>query len=200
MTKQLVVSVFSFLVISSISASAQTATIPNTALLDVVSGNEVSLKQYGKQKAVVLLFTSNYCPFSRLYEQRVADLIGNYDAGEVAFLLINPNSEAERDEESEDAMKKKAAEWNRSLPYLSDKGQVWASALGATKTPEVFVLTPKAGKLTVFYSGALDDNPQVAEDVSQAYLAKALEQAVQGKTTTLPKQRPVGCMIKRIGN
>jgi peroxiredoxin len=197
MNKILVYSILGLLLLGGSVAVGQQK-VPTTALPDVVSGKEIGLQQYANQKAVVLVFTSNYCPFSRLYEERIGQLISQYGQQGVTFLLINPNSETEREEEGEAAMKEKAAEWGRNLPYLSDKQQAWARALGATKTPEVFVLTPQGGKLAVFYSGALDDNPQVAADVSQAYLAQALDQAVKGKAATLPKQRPVGCMIKRV--
>lgn len=169
---------------------------PDFSLPDAVSGRTVSLADFKGQKAVVLVFTSNYCPYSRLYESRINQLVGDYKDKGVAFVLINPNNAQQNKEESEAAMKEKAQSWGNGLPYLSDKQQVMAQKYGATKTPEVYVLTPRNGSFSVFYAGAIDDNPQVAEDVSQPYLQQAIESALTGKTVVVKTKRPVGCMIK----
>lgn len=167
---------------------------PEFSLADAVGGKTISLADYKGQKAVVLIFTSNYCPYSRLYEARIQALVNKYNGQGVAFLMINSNDPEQHKEESEASMKEKAQDWG--VPYLSDKGQVAAKKYGASKTPEVFVLSPRGGAFTVFYSGALDDNPQIAEDVNQAYLQQALDGLLSGKTVAVKTKRPVGCMIK----
>ncbi len=172
------------------------AAAPDFSLTDAVSGNTVSLGDFKSQKAVVLVFTSNYCPYSRLYERRISDLVQQYKGKGVAFVLINSNDADQHLEESEASMKEKVEDWNTEVPYLSDKQQLAAKKYGATKTPEVYVLTPRAGNFTVFYAGAIDDNPQIAEDVNQAYLKDALDSALNGKTLVVKSKRPVGCMIK----
>lgn len=179
------------------SASAPVApgaAAPDFSLPDAVSGNTVSLADYKGQKAVVLIFTSNYCPYSRLYETRIQELIKKYKGQGVAFLMINSNDPEQHKEESEASMKEKAEGWG--VPYLSDKKQVAAKKYGASKTPEVFILSPRTGTFTVFYAGAIDDNPQVAEDVSQPYVQQALDGILTGKTVAVKAKRPVGCMIK----
>jgi peroxiredoxin len=172
------------------------AAAPDFTLNDAVSGRAVSLADFKGQKAVVLVFTSNYCPYSRLYEGRINQLVGQYKDKGVAFVLINPNNAQQNQEESEQAMKQKAESWGNGLPYLTDKQQVTAKKYGASKTPEVYVLTPRNGSFTVYYAGAIDDNPQVAADVSQPYLQQAIESALTGKTAVVKTKRPVGCMIK----
>lgn len=175
-------------------AIASGAAAPDFSLPDAVSGKTISLTDYKGQKAVVLVFTSNYCPYSRLYEARINELVSKYNGQGVAFLMINSNDPQQHKEESEASMKEKAEGWG--VPYLSDKQQLAAKKYGASKTPEVFILTPKGGAFTVFYSGAIDDNPQIAEDVSQAYVQQALDGLLSGKTVAVKTKRPVGCMIK----
>ena len=175
---------------------AQTKKIENFTLPDAVSGSPVSLNDFLNRKAVVILFTSNYCPYSKLYEERFSSLVKSYAGSDVAFIMINPNDPQESQDDSMEAMKAKAAEWGLNIPYLADKDQAVAKMFGASKTPEVFVLAVKPSRFSAAYSGALDDNPQVAQDVSQSYLKQAIEAVLQGKVINNPYKRPVGCTIK----
>jgi peroxiredoxin len=179
-----------------IQARAQGAAAGDFSLPDAVSGKTVSLADYKGQKAVVLVFTSNFCPYSRLYEERINQLVRQYGSRGVSFVLINSNDPQQNREESDESMKSKVEEWGNDVPFLSDRQQVVAKRYGATKTPEVFVLAPRGSGFQVFYSGAIDDNPQVAQDVSQPYLKQALDQLLAGKSAVMQHRRPVGCMIK----
>ncbi|MDZ7647240.1 MAG: hypothetical protein U5K54_08685 [Cytophagales bacterium] len=55
------------------------------------------------------------------------------------------------------------------IPYLADKDQKVMETFGARKSPEVFLLSTVTGKVTVVYNGAIDDNPQTANDVRQTF-------------------------------
>lgn len=190
--------VLSFLLVAFClnSLMAQTKRIENFSLPDAVSGNTIALNNFQDRKVVVVLFTSNFCPYSKLYEERFSSLVKNYPGGDVAFLMINPNDPRESSEDSMEAMKAKAQSWGLDIPYLADKDQAVSKMFGASKTPEVFVLSNKPSRFTVAYSGALDDNPQVAQDVNQNYLKQAIDAVLQGKVVNTPHKRPVGCMIK----
>ena len=175
---------------------AQTRKIENFTLPDAVSGKNISLSSLQGKKAIVILFTSNFCPYSKLYEERFASLVKSYKGNDVTFLMINPNDPRESSEDSMEAMKEKANSWGLDIPYLADKNQLVSQMFGASKTPEVFVLTSKPTGFSLAYSGALDDNPQVAKDVNQNYLKQAIDAVLQGKVINTPNKRPVGCMIK----
>jgi hypothetical protein len=47
------------------------------------------------------------------------------------------------------------------------------------------------------YSGAIDDNPQVAKDVKQTFLKDALTKVLAGEKIETVSQRAVGCTIRR---
>lgn len=194
--KKILVLSFLFMALSVDCLWAQNKKVENFTLPDAVSGNSVSLNDFQNRKAVVVLFTSNFCPYSKLYEERFSSLVKSYAGNDVAFIMINPNDPQESRDDSMEAMKAKAESWGLNIPYLADKDQAVSKKFGASKTPEVFVLTNKPTKFSVAYSGALDDNPQVAQDVSQNYLKQAIDAVLQGKAVSVPQKRPVGCMIK----
>ena len=141
-------------IFTSQGSIAQTP-IQNFTLTNVVDGKTVSLDQFSSSNGVVVLFTSNECPFDNYYKDRVKELIGAY-GGKVQFLLVNSNLEPE-----ESAEKMAIHYTDMSVPYLSDKDQVVMNLFGARKSPEAFLIKNTGGKSTVVYSGAIDDNPQV---------------------------------------
>lgn len=193
--KQLTVKIF--LLLSLLPFGLQAQQIPaSTSLPDVISGQPYSFANQQNKKAVVVLFTSSYCPYSRLYEERIQKIVNEFSAKPVAFVFVNPNNSQEQAEDSDASMKAKMKEWNLNLPYLRDENQQLARSLNASKTPEVFVLKPNGSAFQVVYSGAIDDNPQVAFDVSHPYLRETLQKVLAGAPVPAARHRPVGCMIK----
>jgi hypothetical protein len=82
------------------------------------------------------------------------------------------------------------------VPYLLDKDQVELKTFSARKTPECFVLQSTGLKFNVVYRGAIDDSPQSAADVREAYLREAIEKVLAGKPIEVFEQRPPGCSIR----
>ena len=159
------------------------------SLTNVADGQEVSLKNYTSSKAIVVIFTSNVCAYDGYYTERLKSFFSTYKAN-VQFILVNSYIEPE---ESADKMKAKYATWGFDVPYLADKDQSWMKALNARKSPEVFVLDPG---LKVLYSGAIDDNPQLANGVKESYLKKVLDAVIAGKQYAATDMRAVGCSIR----
>jgi len=166
------------LLFGSITAWSQTQ-----ALTNVANGESVTLNTFKGAKTIVVIFTSNVCAYDGYYADRLRSLITTYGAN-VQFILVNSYLESE---ETVDKMKVKYDLWAFDIPYLADKNQDWMKALGARKSPEVFVLD---AQLKVVYSGAIDDNPQVAGAVKENYLKKVLAGAKVVNTRT------VGCSIR----
>jgi hypothetical protein len=185
-----------FLIIS-FGANAQTslpagqASVQNFTLTNVVDGKAISLEQYATATGVVVLFTSNECPFDNYYKDRVKEMISTY-SGKIPFLLVNSYLEL-----AETPEKMAIHYTDLGVPYLSDKDQVAMSALGAKKSPEVFLLKPLGGKFMVVYSGAIDDNPQVPKDANQKFLQDAIDKLVAGQKIELANYRAVGCSMRR---
>jgi hypothetical protein len=167
--------------------------LPDISLTNVMDGSTVALSAYPACDGLVLVFTSNECPFDHYYTARIKALSEIYQ-GKIQFLMINSSPELA---EAEDQMK---SYWSRTgvhLPYLSDKEQVAYNLLQPAKSPEVFLVKNNGSNWTVVYRGAIDDSPQVATDVNAQYLRDAIEQLVGQKTVAPAQTRPVGCSIKK---
>ncbi len=173
-----------------LQANAQTP-IQNFTLTNVVDDKTVSLDQFSSSNGVVVLFTSNECPFDNYYKDRIKEMISTY-TGKIQFLLVNSNIEPE---ESIEKMHIHYTDMN--VPYLSDKDQVVMNQFGAKKSPEAFLINNSGGKSGVVYSGAIDDNPQVPKDANQNFLKDAIDKMLAGQKIEVNNNRAVGCTIRR---
>ena len=180
------------MVASYYALSAQTP-VADFKLPNVVDGETVSLSSYPTCSALAIVFTSNACPYDGYYTARIKDLIDTYQ-GKIQFILINSFQEPE---ESADKMKTAYSRWTLPVPYLADKDQTVMNSLGAKKSPEVFLLKSANGKYELVYSGAIDDNPQMASAVTRQYLKAAIDKTLAGQSPEAPVVRPTGCSIRR---
>jgi len=185
------------LLFAPITFAQTTVKIENFTLVNAIDRNSVSLADFKNERTVVLIFTSNYCPFARLYEERIMSLITQYQGKGVQFLLINSNTSLDHVDDSVEEMARQAREKKYPVPYLADKEQKVATSFKATKNPEVFVLqNVSSGNFILKYRGAIDNNPQVPQEVTANYLRDAITAALNRKNLPYAEKRPVGCAIQ----
>lgn len=153
----------------------------------------VALSDFAKSRTVVLVFTTNNCPYAKLYENRLVALSNSYAGKGVQFIFVNPSIGIGDGSETLQEMASK----NYNFPYLADEGQKLSGRFGATKTPEVFVLHNTNGEFVLKYKGAIDDNPQVADGVKANYLKNVIEEVLANKTVATLDKRATGCLIKK---
>jgi len=180
-----------FILISFIAAAQQP--VQNFSLTNVADNALVSLEGFQSCSGIAVVFTSNDCAFDGYYIGRIKSLVNTYK-GKIQFLLINSHSDPN---EGADKMKAKYDSWGVAVPYLADKEQTAMECLGARKSPEVFLLKNTNGKYFTVYSGAIDDNPQVATDIKQNYLKDAIEKLLAGQKIDVANVRAGGCSIRR---
>src|SRR5690554_1915303 len=161
-------------------------------LKDVVSGNSFSLSQHQSSKAVVLIFTTNTCPFSKLYEDRIMELVNQYQGQNFRFVLVNPQSDKAEGESSSDMVNKVQTKMS-NLPYLADGNQSLTQTFGITKIPAAVVITSSPTGFAVAYQGSIDNNPQLPQSATRRHLKDALQSIVENKTPSPASTRPVGC-------
>ncbi|MEM8966052.1 MAG: redoxin family protein [Bacteroidota bacterium] len=185
--------------ILSTSFYPQSDQIQDFTLPDVVSGTDFSLSQYKNAEAVVIIFTSLYCPYAKFYDNRISKLTDEYrNNSKVRFVLINPNNPNKSRADALDKVAASAKSRRLGVPVLIDHLQQVTDMLGAEKTPESFVLVPQqSGSFKVVYRGAIDDNPQVAEDVRHHYLKSVINAISQRQPIVIDNTPTTGCMIKR---
>ena len=171
-------------------------TVDNFTLTNATDGSSFSLSTLKSSPAIVVIFTSNHCPYDKLYHSRLSKLMDTYQARNVKFVLINSNDPGRSPENTVQQMAKriKGLRWN--VPYLIDANREVASRFGARKNPEAYVLQYRDNTFQVLYGGSIDDNPQVAADVSDAYLSSALDAVLAGKPVLVNETHATRCMIK----
>lgn len=179
------------LTICSLVSAAQELT--DFKLVNVLNDQTVSTATYPSCSGLVIIFTSNACPYDEYYRTRIAKLSSTYQ-DKVPVLLVNSQPDAA---ESKENMLKKAKQLNFSFPYLEDKNQTLMTALDAKKSPEAFLLKNDGGKFVVVYRGAIDDNAQVEADVRHHYLQDAIDIMLANQKIATSEVRPVGCNLKK---
>jgi hypothetical protein len=167
--------------------------LSNFNLTNVLSGQQVSFASYPSCDGMVIIFTSNTCPYDEYYRDRITKLAATY-SDKIPVLLVNAGTDPS---ESNEMMLRKSKELNSTIPYLADKDQKLMTALDAHKSPEAFLLKNSGGSFTVIYRGAIDDNPQVEADVRAHYLQDAITALLSKQKPGAVEMRPVGCNLKK---
>ena len=156
-------------------------------------GRAVRLADHQDQKAVVLVFLGAECPLARLYGPRLVELAKEYGPRGVTFLGVDANT---HDTPSE--MLAYTQAYKIEFPLLKDAENKLADQLGATRTPEVFVLDP-TGK--VRYHGRVDDQYAVGaqrDKPARRDLAIALDELLDGKDISTATTPLAGCLISKV--
>ena len=155
-------------------------------------GHTHSLADYADATVLVLIQTCNHCPYAQAWEGRISAIQSDYAGRGVRVVAINSNDAVSHPEDSFPAMVARAAAQAYTFDYLCDDDQSVARALGAERTPEVYVF---AADRRLAYHGAVDDNRD-EEAVSAHYLRDALDAVLDGRVP-LPSETPaVGCSVK----
>src|SRR5690606_33172164 len=169
--------------------------------MKATDGLEYDLMGLKKEKGLIVVFSCNTCPFvvgSSNFEGWEKD----YNAlnelattNNMGFVLINSNEAKRGDEDSYEAMKKKAAAANYSMPYLVDKESRLADAYGARTTPHVFFFD---ADMKLVYTGSIDNTWDTKRESDESYLKNAIADVAGGKKVKTDQSEPRGCSIKRV--
>ena len=157
-----------------------------------VDGRSHSLDDYDDARALVLVQSCNHCPYVQAWEGRLIGIQQDYKEQDVRIVAISSNDVASHPEDSFEQMKVRAREQRFNFDYLYDESQRIARALGAERTPEVFLFD---GERRLAYHGAIDDNRDETA-VTTHYLRDALDAVLAGTTPAVADTPPVGCTVK----
>ena len=163
-----------------------------------VDDQMVSLADYEEAKGYIVIFTCNHCPFSVAYEDRIIALDAKYKEQGFPVVAINPNDPEANEDDSFELMKVRAEEKGFTFPYLFDDGQEIFPQYGATKTPHVFVLEKTDEGNRVAYIGAIDDNTNEPENVTEKYVENAVDALLAGEEIVVTETVAIGCSIKTV--
>jgi len=167
-----------------------------------VDGKTYTLKDFARAKLLVVVFTCNHCPTARAYEERLIQLVRDYQEKGVTLAALSPNApEALRLDElgytdlsdSFEEMKIRAKHRQFNFPYLYEGDRTgFSRAYGPTATPHAFVFD-SARRLR--YVGRVDDNERESL-VKTRDLRNALDALLAGRDVPVTQTRAFGCSIK----
>ena len=157
-----------------------------------VDGHSHSLDSYADANVLVLVQSCNHCPYVQAWEGRLSAIASDYADRGVSVVAVNSNDAVSHPEDSFEEMQKRSREQGFTFEYLYDEPQAVAQALGAERTPEVFVYDRDR---QLRYHGAIDDNRDET-GVSQQYLRDALDALLAGSDPAVAETPAVGCTVK----
>ncbi len=167
---------------------------PDFRLPSPVSGGEYSLGDLKSDKATVVMFICNHCPYVKHVQKELVDLANDYMPKGISFVAINSNNVEKYPDDSPENMKKVAERFGYPFEYLFDETQETARAYGAECTPDFFVFDSGLGCV---YRGQLDDSrPGNGKPVTGADLRRALDSILNGETVPEEQVPSIGCNIK----
>jgi peroxiredoxin len=169
-------------------------TAPIFSLPDTVSGKTLSLEAIKSDKATLIMFICNHCPFVKHVQAELVKLAQDYQPRGVSLVAISSNDVESYPDDGPDRMKAVAEQFGFPFPYLFDETQEVARAYRAACTPDFFLYN---SDLKLVYRGQLDDSrPGNGLPVTGKDLRGAMDNLLLGEPID-PNQRPsVGCNIK----
>ena len=158
------------------------------------SGIIVSLADFQRVPALLIIFMCNHCPYVKHIRDGLAKLARDYRPAGVAVVGINANDVANYAADSPARMAEEAAAAGYVFPYLYDETQAVAKAYRATCTPD-FYLFDKDFRLV--YRGQFDDSrPGNGIPVTGKDVRAALDAVLAGKVVSPNQKSSLGCNIK----
>ena len=159
-----------------------------------VDGKTVSLADFSKAPALLVVFMCNHCPYVKWIAAGLAQLARDYQAKGVAVVGINSNDIAAHPDDAPAAMAREAKSRGYTFPYLFDATQRVAQAYKAACTPDFYVFD-KDQKLV--YRGQMDaSRPDSGIPVTGKDLRAALDAVLAGNPVPSDQKASIGCNIK----
>ena len=167
---------------------------PDFTLPDTVSGKTISLKDIASDKATVVMFLCNHCPYVIHVNEEIVRVVRDYKPKGVSFVGISSNDVENYPADAPDKMTLHAKKVGYDFPYLYDESQDVAKAYDAACTPAFYVFD---GDLNLVYRGRIDDSrPSNGVALSGKDLRAALDAVLAEEEVSSVQYPSGGCNIK----
>ena len=157
-----------------------------------VGEDTLSLSNSLSENGCVVVFECNHCPYVVASVDRINAMSDYCNDREIGFVGINSNDPVNYPADSFENMVKRAQK-GMPYPYLHDPTQVTATAWGAERTPEFFLLNSEG---FVVYHGRMDDSPRDPTQATTSELKDAIDAMVSGVTPAVVSTVSIGCSVK----
>lgn len=165
-----------------------------SAELEDVNQSDFDLRKIKSDEYQLFFFLSPQCPLSENYTKSINEICKYLDTANwrIQYYVVIPTSNYSNQE-----TKGFISNYKIYPQVILDKKCELAKILGASATPEVFLLNAKND---VLYSGAIDnwavDLGQKRQVITERYLMDALDAVENGKAVPVKRTEPVGCFIE----
>lgn len=166
---------------------------PHFNLLDTTKEKLTCLENLKGEKATVILFICNHCPFVLHINKKLVEVAHAYQVKGIGFIAISSNDALNYPQDGPDKMKTRAEAFKYPFPYLYDETQEVAKAYDAACTPDIYVFDKD---LALAYHGQFDDSrPGNDIPITGNHLTQALDNILVNKPIAFQKPS-IGCNIK----
>jgi thiol-disulfide isomerase/thioredoxin len=167
---------------------------PDFNLYNPISKSYQSLNELKSDKATVIMFICNHCPFVVHIAEHLAQTASEYQGKGISFIGINSNDVINYPADSPENMILNAQKNGYTFPYLFDETQEVAKAYDAACTPDIYVFDKN---LELCYHGQYDGSrPGNNISVTGTDLISALNSILAGNTYINAQIPSIGCNIK----
>jgi len=155
-------------------------------------GTTHTMDDYLDKDFVVMYIHGSGCPIARLSIQSFNEIIDEYSAKNIEFLMLNSFIQ-----DDIPRIQGEAEQFGIKIPILKDADQSVARSLGVERTAEVFIIDPRSRE--VLFRGPIDDQLGYETQRTRAthhYLRDALDTVQAGGTVdmrNIPDAK--GCLV-----
>ena len=167
---------------------------PAFHLADVKSGRIYSFDSLVSDKATLIMFICNHCPYVIHVLPEILKIAKEYEQHGVAIIAISSNDADRYPDDGPDKMKIKAIQMNFPFVYLYDQNQEVARLYDAACTPDFYLFDKEK---VLVYRGRIDQaKPKNDQPLNGHDLRKAMDAVLAGKKVDEKQYPSAGCNIK----
>lgn len=167
---------------------------PVFKLPDTISGKIYTKAGFRGNKAFLVVFMCNHCPYVKLIKEALVDYSADYMPKGVGMVAISSNDVEKYPDDSPQKMKEDAEKFGYPFPYLYDEAQEAAKAYRAACTPDLFLFDEN---MKLVYRGQFDDSrPGNDIEPDGSDLREATSRVLAGKDVSEEQTPSIGCNIK----
>lgn len=178
------------LILASIFFSAQAQALLSIADVQIKDIRNKPFSITAHEKNVVVFFLGTDCPITQKYITRVKDIVSEFKST-TDFYGVFPSQFSLKQ------IKRFKKDYKMTIRFLSDDKMELAHLLGATVTPEVFLMDDG---LKLQYKGAIDnwfyELGKNRLNTSERYLIDALSALANDETPLVKETEAIGCFIQ----
>lgn len=167
---------------------------PEFELPEPKTGDLVDYPSIRGEKATVVMFICNHCPYVIHIKEALVQLANDYLSKGIGFVAINSNDVVNYPDDSPERMVEDAIQYKYPFPYLFDESQAIAKAYDAACTPDfsVFDADDKC-----VYRGQIDSSrPNSGIPVTAEDMRRVLDDLITTGKYEGGQRPSMGCNIK----